>query len=89
MCRILNLAWEKQLPTQSVKIYCKCKGFHQQNMGSVTIVLARSAIDSNFTDMYLQENIEITTHIVRRASFQLTLRLALALALLHIHTTTA
>jgi len=57
---VLNFARERWLATQSVisKNYCKCKSFHQWTIGSVTIVLTRSAIDGDFTDIYLQENLQ-------------------------------
>jgi len=67
--------WEKSLNVatgkatrhlvHNIKKYCKCKGFHQRTIGSVTIVLTRSAIDSDFTDIYLHE---IATLIVSIAA---------------------
>jgi len=46
-------------PVPNIKKHCKCKGFHQRTIGVVTIVLTRSVMDcSDFTDIYLHENLE-------------------------------
>jgi len=43
---------------RNIKKDCKCQnGFHQRTIGSVTIVLTRLPIDSDFTDIYFQVNL--------------------------------
>jgi len=66
--RFKSSARERPLATQSVisKKYCKCKGFHQWTIGSVTILSARSVIDSDFTDIYLQGNLIIILIIISK-----------------------
>jgi len=44
-------------PVCYIKKYCKCKGFHEWTVGSVTVVLTRLPMDSDVTDIYLQESL--------------------------------